>query len=55
MLALVSLGLLGGGRTLVWADQAMRQDSYVTTGTATYTTAGYALASERVTLGWRPG
>jgi hypothetical protein len=52
VLALVSLGLLGGGATLVWADQALRQDGYVTTGTAAHTTTGHALASERVTLGW---
>ncbi len=34
LLALISLGLLGGGGTLMWADQALRQDGYVTTGTA---------------------
>jgi hypothetical protein len=52
VLALVSLGLLGGGGAMLWADQAPRHDGYVTTGTATYTTSGYALASERVGLGW---
>ena len=52
VLALVSLGLLGGGGTLLWADLAMRHDGYVTTGTAAYSTTGYALASERVSLGW---
>jgi hypothetical protein len=52
VLALISLGLLGGGGTLLWADQALRQDGYVTTGTATYSATGYALASERVDLGW---
>jgi hypothetical protein len=52
VLALVSLGLLGGGGAMLWADQALRHDGYVTTGTATYTTSGYALASERVGLGW---
>jgi hypothetical protein len=36
----------------MWADQALRHDGYVTTGTATYSTPGYALASERVNLGW---
>lgn len=50
-LALVSLGLLGGGGTLLWAGQALRHDGYVTTGTAAYSTRGYALASERVSLG----
>ena len=48
VLALASLGLLGGGGTLLWADHALRHDGYVTTGTATYSTTGYALASERV-------
>jgi hypothetical protein len=52
LLAMVSLGLLGGGGTLMWADQALRQGGYVTSGTATYSTTGYALASERVDLGW---
>lgn len=52
VLALVSLGLLGGGGTLLWADLALRHDGYVTTGTAAYSTTGYALASERVSLGW---
>lgn len=52
VLVLVSLGLLGGGGTLVWAGQALRHDGYVTTGTAAYSTRGYALASEHVGLGW---
>jgi len=52
VLALVSLGLLGGGGTLLWADQALRQDGYVTTGTAAYSTSTSALASEHVTLSW---
>ena len=52
LLALVSLGLLGGGGTLLWASHALRQDGYVTTGTATYSARGYAIASEPVSLGW---
>jgi hypothetical protein len=52
VLALVSLGLLGGGGALLWAGQALRDDGYVTTGTATYSTGGYALASEPVSLNW---
>jgi hypothetical protein len=52
VLALLSLGLLGGGGTLLWAGQALRHDGYVTTGTAVYSTTGRALASERVDLGW---
>jgi hypothetical protein len=43
VLAMASLGLLGGGGTLLWADQALRHDGYVTTGMATYSTTGYAL------------
>ena len=52
VLALVSLGLLGGGGTLLWADLALRHDGYVTTGTATYSTTGYALASKPAGLSW---
>lgn len=52
VLALVSLGSLGGGGTLLWADQSLRQDGYLTTGTSTYSTGGYALASDRIELGW---
>lgn len=52
VLVLVSLGLLGGGGTLLWADQALRHEGYLTTGTATYSTTGYALASERLDVGW---
>lgn len=52
VMGLVSLGLLGGGGTLMWAGQALRQDGYVTTGSAAYSTPGHALASERVALSW---
>jgi hypothetical protein len=54
VLALISLGVLGGGSTLLWADQALRHDGYVTTETSTYSTSGYALASEHLNLdrGW---
>ena len=52
VLALVSLGLLGGGATMMWADQAMRDDGYLTAGTSTYSTSGYALASQPLELGW---
>jgi hypothetical protein len=51
VLALISLGVLGGGSILLWADQALRHDGYLTTETSTYTTSGYALASEHVDLG----
>lgn len=50
VLALITLGLFAGAGALMWADKAMRQDGFVTTRTAGYSTAGYALASERVTL-----
>jgi hypothetical protein len=52
LLALMALGLLGGGGTLLWATHALREDGYLTTGTVTYSTRGYALATERVNLGW---
>ena len=52
VLALVSLGLLGGGAAMMWADQAMRDDGYLTTGISTYSTSGYALASQPLELGW---
>jgi len=52
LLVLVSLGLLGGGGTMLWADQSLRSGGYVTSGTATYSTTGYALASESVNLHW---
>ena len=37
---------------MMWADQAMRDDGYLTTGTSTYSTSGYALASQPLELGW---
>lgn len=54
VLALVTVGVLAGGGVLMWADQGMRHDGYVTTRTASYSTEGYALTSERLTLryGW---
>lgn len=52
VLALVSLGLLGGGGTLLWADQTQRHGGFVTTGAAAYSTSGYALATEHARLGW---
>jgi len=51
-LALISLGFLGGGGTLLWAGQALRHDGYVTTGTSTYSASGYALASDRLSMHW---
>jgi Domain of unknown function (DUF4389) len=44
---LVSLGLLGGGGAALWA-QTQRHDGYIDFGTTTYSTAGYALASDTI-------
>jgi hypothetical protein len=53
ILILVSVVLLVGAGFLTWADQE-QQGGYLTTGTATYSTGGYALASDPVNLhgGW---
>lgn len=54
VLLLVSLGLIAGGGALTWADTEQLHSGYLTSGTTTYTTNGYALASERIDLnvGW---
>ena len=49
VLLLISLALIAGGGTLVWADQEQVHSGYVTTTTATYITRGYALASDAIT------
>ena len=46
VLALAATGLLTGGAGLVWAGQTHRQDGFLTSGTTTYTTQGYALTTE---------
>ena len=46
VLLLISLALIAGGATLVWADTEQVHSGYVTTTTATYSTRGYALASD---------
>ena len=55
ILILISLGLLGGAGVLTWADQEQR-GGYLATGSATYSTGGYALVSDPVNLhgvwGW---
>ena len=53
ILSLVSVVLLAGAGILTWADQ-MQQGGYLDTGTAMYSTGGYALASDPVNLhgGW---
>jgi hypothetical protein len=50
VLLLISLALIAGGATLVWADTEQVHSGYVTTTTATYSTKGYALASDSITL-----
>jgi FAD/FMN-containing dehydrogenase len=50
LLALVSVGLFVGGGIALWADQGHRQAGDISTGTVTYSTTGYALASDRVSL-----
>lgn len=50
LLALVSVGLFVGGGIALWADQGHRQAGDISTGTVTYSTTGYALASDRLSL-----
>jgi hypothetical protein len=50
VLLLISLALIAGGATLVWADTLQIHSGYVTTTTATYSTSGYALASDSITM-----
>lgn len=54
VLALCSLGLFGAGAGAVWADTAQRNGGYVDLGTASYATAGRALASDTIRMhgGW---
>jgi hypothetical protein len=49
VLLLISLALIAGGAILVWADTEQVHSGYVTTTTATYSTRGYALASDAIT------
>ena len=53
ILALASVVLLGGSGAVAWADHE-QQGSYLTAGTATYSTGGYALVSApgRLHGGW---
>jgi len=46
ILVLASVGLISGGGFLLWAGQAHRQDGYLTTTANTFSTGGYALASD---------
>lgn len=51
LLVLVSLALLGGGGTGIWADLTQRQGGYVTTGVHSFSSHGAALATEHTQLG----
>jgi hypothetical protein len=51
LLVLVSLVLLGGGGTGMWAYLAKRDAGYVTTGVHKFSTAGSALATKPTHLG----
>jgi hypothetical protein len=51
LLALVSLALLGGGGTGLWAELTQRDTGYVTTGIHRFSTGGSALVTERTHLG----
>jgi len=51
LLVLVSLVLLGGGGTVLWADRTQRDAGYVTTDVHEFSTAGSALATDRTDLG----
>jgi len=51
LLVLVSLVLLGGGGTGLWADLTQREGGYVTTGAHAFSSSGSALATERTQLG----
>jgi hypothetical protein len=51
LLVLVSLLLLGGGGTGLWADLTQRDAAYVTTGVHEFSTSGAALATESTHLG----
>ena len=50
LLLLPGLGLLLGGGVLLWADNGNRTDGFVFSETDDFSTAGYALASERIEL-----
>ena len=50
VLVLFSLGLLGAGGAALWAQTTQRHGGYVDLGTTTYRTAGYAVASQTVSL-----
>ncbi|WNV84787.1 DUF4389 domain-containing protein [Umezawaea sp. Da 62-37] len=53
LLLLTGGGLLTGGAVAIWADQTQRDaDGYLTTGTQTFHSDGYALEFQTVDLRW---
>ena len=48
VLLLFSLAFIAGGGTLAWADTEQLRSGYLTTTTTTYSTSGYALASDPI-------
>jgi hypothetical protein len=48
VLLLISFALIAGGGTLAWADTEQLRSGYLTTTTTTYSTSGYALASDPI-------
>lgn len=51
LLVLLSLALLGGGGTALWADRTQRDAGYVTTDVQEFSTSGSALATVSTELG----
>ncbi len=51
LLALLSLALLGGAGTALWADRTQRDEGYITTGVHEFSTSGSALATVSTELG----
>lgn len=54
VLAVASVGAIGGGGALLWADQTQRPGGYLTTPAADLQTSGYALVSDPIDL-WTTG
>jgi hypothetical protein len=54
LLLLPALGLLAGGGVLLWADRSHRTDGFLTSGSESFTSSGYALTSERIHLATGP-
>ncbi|WP_326836519.1 DUF4389 domain-containing protein [Amycolatopsis rhabdoformis] len=50
VLVLISTGLISGGGALMWADRTQRDADGFFSGSAPFTTSGYALASDPVQL-----